>query len=343
MFKEYSNIVKVLKSGGLVVFPSDSVYGLAVDPLNPKAVAKLIAFKDRWPGKAISVAVNSLDMAKKYAKIDTKAENIFKTLLPGPFTVIVPGLHLFAPGIEAENGTIGLRLPKYQFITDLVTELGSPITATSANLSGKTPHYSIPSLLKTLSAKKQALIDLIVDHGQLPKNQPSTVIDISQPEPQILRAGDILVEAGTKFVSQSEADTRRLAQFIFQKITPDHRPIVFLLTGDLGGGKTVFSQSIGKYLGVKDQITSPTFVILNQYPATLVKQFLHFDLYRLSAGYEFDEIKFLDHFQPQTVSCIEWPEIMNPQDLKTIRQTCQVISVSFSYLSQNKRLIEYSF
>src|SRR3989339_569657 len=254
-----SQAVAVIKSGGLVVYPSDTVYILAVDPRNPEAVKKLLSFKNRWPGKAVSVAVSDIKMAQNYVKLSPSTHLLYQNLLPGPFTLVSPGYHRVVAGIEAENGTLGIRIPDSPAILDLINHLGFPITATSANLSGRTPHYSIASFFKTLSQKKKDLIDLVVDAGQLSKNKPSTVIDATEPELKILRRGDLVAASSQSFLSNSEKETGKIAEILLEKIlkTATFANIVLALSGDLGCGKTVFSRAVGKHLGVSDTITSP--------------------------------------------------------------------------------------
>ncbi|MGB9637639.1 MAG: L-threonylcarbamoyladenylate synthase, partial [Microgenomates group bacterium] len=198
----------VLKAGGVVIFPSDTVYGLLADATNPKAIDKLLAFKDRPAGKAISVFVTDKKMAEKYVILNQNANNVINNLLPGPFTVVCkyrfagqnlqpeteanfknannqkipnlaaakssivrsPNLKTIDPRLPAENGTLGIRIPDFPLMNKLVSIFGLPLTATSANLSGKPPVHSIPTILKTLSQKKKLLLDLIIDAGTLPKN-----------------------------------------------------------------------------------------------------------------------------------------------------------------------------
>lgn len=337
----------IIRDGGLVVYPSDTVYILAVDPRNPKAVRKLLSFKNRWPGKAISIAVSDTKMAQIYVKLTPKTRLLYQNLLPGPFTLVSPGLHRVASGIEAENGTLGIRIPASPLVLDLVKKLKFSITATSANLSGRTPHYSVSSFLKTLSQKKKSLIDLVVDGGVLPKNKPSTVIDATEPELKILRRGDLVTADSQSFISKSVSETQKIAKFLFNKATkiPDSRPFVFALSGDLGCGKTIFSKSIGKILGVQDLITSPTFIIYNQFSTSHsnFKKFYHFDLYRLSTIADFDDIKFLSHFKSHCLYCLEWPENMGQKNLDWLKKHTSYFSVNFEYISPTSRRLTFSF
>ena len=349
--KNYNQVLSkaatAILAGSLVIFPSDTVYILAVDPTNQKAVDLLLSFKNRWTGKAISIAVSDIDMAKKYVKLSDNTKDIYKNLLPGPFTIVSPGLHRVAKGIEAENGTLGIRIPDSKFILDLVKILGRPITATSANLSGRTPNYSVASFLKPLSLKKKNLISLIVDAGKLPKNKPSTVIDAVGSEIKILRRGDLITGSSETLISKSETETGKIAEFLLKKALKlgNNKAIVFSLSGDLGCGKTVFSRNLGKKLGITQKILSPTFVIYNQYSLTNspFKTFYHFDLYRLNSENEFKEINFLEHFLPSTISCIEWPENMGASLFQNLQKKCHLISLNFTYLDPSTRQISFSF
>jgi len=349
--KNYKNALlealTVLKNGGLVVFPSDTVYILAVDPTNPVAVEKLLSFKNRWTGKAISIAVANIDMAKSFVELDSETMALYQHLLPGPFTIISRGLHRVSSGIEAENGSLGIRIPDSKYIADLVTLFGKPITATSANLSGRTPHYSIDSFLRPLSLKKKKLIDLIIDAGKLAKNKPSTVIDALGSEIKIIRRGDLIANSSETLVSKSEAETGKIAHFILRKALKNtsNKSIVFSLSGELGCGKTVFSREVGQELGLTQKITSPTFVIYNEYPLNYLhyKKFYHFDLYRLVSEVEFKEIDFFSHFTPDSISCLEWPENMGSSIYQKLCQKSYLVSVNFSYLDSTTRQISFSF
>ncbi len=353
--KVIEETVRVLKEGGLVVFPSDTVYILAVDPTNEKAVEKLLAFKNRWAGKAISVAVLDKKMAQEYVELNQNGENIYTNLLPGPFTIVSNGKHKVAKGIESENGTLGIRIPDNKYIHDLVEAFGKPVTATSANLSGRNPNYSIASFLRPLSNKKKEMIDLIVDGGKLPRNKPSTVIDATEAELKILRRGDLITKNSQTLISKSEKETEKIAEFILHKVETlratslQNKPLIFALTGDLGCGKTVFSRKIGHLLGIKEKITSPTFVIYNEYEIKNFQflisnfqknKFLHFDLYRINAGYELEEIKFFELFKGN-ITCIEWPENMGEKNFEKLKKENQVVTIQFKYLDEKTREIKY--
>ncbi|MFA5749984.1 MAG: L-threonylcarbamoyladenylate synthase [Candidatus Shapirobacteria bacterium] len=349
--KTIKETVKVLKNGGLVIFPSDTVYILAVDPTNKKAVEKLLNFKNRWTGKAISVAVLNKEMAMEYVKLTEIAQSIYSNLLPGPFTIVSEGKHQVIKGIEAENGTLGIRIPDNKYISELVKIFGKPITATSANLSGRTPNYSIASFLRPLSKKKKEMIDLIVDAGKLPRNKPSTVIDATESELKILRRGDLITTNSQTLISKSEKETGKIAEFLLKKHLGES--VIFALTGDLGCGKTVFSRKIGHLLGVKEKINSPTFVIYNEYSIQNLlalrapslengelNKFLHMDLYKITTERDLEEIKFFELFK-NSVTCIEWPENMGEENFERLKKEHKVVTIKFKYLEENIREIKY--
>jgi len=345
---------KVISERGLVVFPSDTVYILAVDPTNEIGVKKLLAFKNRWTGKAISVAVLNKDMALEYVNLNDNGLNIYSSLLPGPFTIVSQGKHKMVSGIEAENGTLGIRIPDNKFIHDLINKLGKPITATSANLSGRTPNYSIESFLKPLSKKKKNMIDLIINAGKLPRNKPSTVIDVTESEIKILRRGDLITGKSISLISKSERETEKIAEFLLKKNLEknENKPLVFLLSGDLGCGKTVFSRKIGHLLGVKEKITSPTFIIYNEYRALIshflltrqkveIDKFIHFDLYKITSERDLEEIKFFEMFTKNALFCIEWPENMGKKYLEKLKNKTNIIPINFKYIDEKTREIKY--
>jgi L-threonylcarbamoyladenylate synthase len=326
---DVDKIIEILKSGGLVVMPSDTIYILAVDATNKLAVEKLIKFKNRWAGKAISVAVSDFYMANDYVKIGKNEQEIYSSMLPGPFTLVSEGKHRMALGIEAEDGSLGIRIPDNKLILEVVKKLGKPISATSANLSGRRPHYSAESFIKTLSKKKKEMIDLIVDGGKLPKNKPSTVIDIRGSEMKILRRGELVAKNAKSFISKSERETRKIAELIFKKL---EKPVILGLSGDLGTGKTVFSKEIGKLMGITEKIVSPTFNIYNDYG-----DFLHMDLYRINNQAEIDELKFFEIIKNKKIVCIEWIENLGEKNIKKLNKLRNII---FNYVDEKTREIK---
>jgi L-threonylcarbamoyladenylate synthase len=124
--------VEVLSRGGLVIFPTETLYGIGADATNQAAIDKLLQYKSRREGKPLSIAVNSLEMAEQYVEVNKTALNLYQNFLPGPLTVVSKSLGRVAKGVESEIGTLGVRIPDYQLVLDIVTAFGKPITATSA-------------------------------------------------------------------------------------------------------------------------------------------------------------------------------------------------------------------
>ena len=330
--------IKILKKGGLLVAPSDTVYGLVCDSTNEVAVKKLISIKNRPLGKPISVFVADRKMIDEYAKVGSHGD-LLKTLLPGPFTIVLPSKKKTSRLLESERGTLGIRLPKYDFITRLVSAFGKPLTATSANISGRPPHYEIRGFLEELSEEKRKQIDSVVDCGKLPHNKPSTIIDLSGNSIALLRKGDIIPQTANQFVSTSPDETRKIAAYLLEKYdTPtSKRPLIFILTGEMGAGKTVFAKGIGARLGV-DDIISPTYVVYYEYPIRYKtrKTFLHADLYNLQEQEEFAHLGLENYINKETIMCVEWGEKVGPL-FDLMKKRAHVVLVEMTYREEKKR------
>ncbi|MEK7070333.1 MAG: L-threonylcarbamoyladenylate synthase [Patescibacteria group bacterium] len=345
MQKTIQNAVEILKKGGLVVFPTDTVYGLLVDAKNAEAVAKLVEFKERPAGKAISIFVSDLSMLEEYVEIDDKARNTLEQILPGPYTVVLRSKHKVRKELEAENGTLGVRIPASQLINQLIREFGGPITATSANLAGRSPHYSVESFLKELSVKKRALIDLIVDEGTLPRNKPSTVIDLTQSNIKILRHGDDRQLPIVNYqLSNSEKQTKEIAKEIIVNLIKENedKPLICIIKGDLGAGKTVFVKGVGELLGIRN-IISPTFVIYYEYASLFrnMKTLVHVDLYNIQEAEEFKHLGLEKYLQPGTIMCIEWGEKAG-EIIEELKDKGRIIYITLEHVNETKRKIQFS-
>ncbi|QQG44773.1 MAG: threonylcarbamoyl-AMP synthase [Candidatus Roizmanbacteria bacterium] len=342
--KVIKEAIKIIKNLGLVVFPTDTVYGLLIDATNEKAVKKLLKFKNRPAGKAISVFVNDLVMLKDNVKVNNKQEKMLDQILPGHFTVVLSSRHKVSKLLESEKGTLGVRFIKYKPIIDLVKKYGKPLTATSANLASRSPHHSVESLFNELSETKKKMIDLVVDAGKLPPNKPSTVIDLTSEKLKIIRQGDMVFNQSQSFISSSEDETKKIASFILQKLlkvkNADLRSLTFIIEGDLGVGKTIFVKGIGEYLGW-DDIISPTFVVYYEYP--LLKKFsfkklYHFDLYQLTDTEEFKYLGINEILNDKNILCIEWGEKAG-EIMELLKKKSKIVYVNMKYVDEKKRKI----
>lgn len=337
--KSVKKAVEILKAGGLVVFPCETTYGVAADATNPKAIKKLNAYKKRPISKPYSVAVANLKMAEGYAILNKTAKNIYKEFLPGPITVVSYGKHKLAKGVESETGTLGIRISSYPLVGKIVKTLGCPITATSANASYKKRPYKISDILDNISDKQKSLIDLVINAGELPHNEPSTVIDTTIDDPVVLRQGKIKFKNINKILSKSEADTQNTAKEIFQKYEKylGSRPIIFALSGEMGSGKTQFAKGIGRVLEIKEEVVSPTFNLVLEY-----EKLIHIDAWRLERSEELNALGFLKMIENKNmVIAIEWADrVLN--EIKKQREHSLIVWVRIEYgKKDNERLISW--
>lgn len=332
--------VSVLNQDGLVVFPSDTVYGLAANTLSEKAVLKLLSFKDRPRGQAISIAVQDLQDAQKYVKITTPQTKTLGMILPGAYTVILPSLHKTAPKLEAEDQTLGIRIPQYPFLRNLSHALPYPYTTTSANIHARGPHYSIDVLLNTLSEKKKSLLDLIIDDGELPHNLPSTIVNLASSSLPTLRKGTMKLKLLSKFTSTNTNETKKLAVTLLKKYEAQARkkPILFILHGDLGTGKTVFAQGLGEYLQTM-HVVSPTFVLYYEYEtkSTSVTKMHHYDLYRAENSEDLELLGIRKLLKPHNLLVFEWGEKLESVSSLLQDKIATVLYIQIESIDENKR------
>jgi L-threonylcarbamoyladenylate synthase len=333
-------IVKSLENNGLVIMPTETVYGAFVDATNPKSVEKLTHYKNRPFGKPYSVAVTDTKMAEQYVELNDTARNLYNSFLPGPVTVVSKGKGKVANGVESETGTLGIRIPDHPLVIDVVRLLGKPITATSANASYQKRPYKVADVLDNLSDKQRALIDLIVDAGELPKNEPSTVIDTTLDDPVILRQGDIKLTDKNEVFSRGEEDTKNIAKELWQKYEGHHgqRAIVFALEGPMGAGKTRFVQGLGKALGIKDEVVSPTYNLEEEYDKG---KLLHIDAWRMSEGVELADLEFGKKINDKSIVAIEWADRV-ADEIRKHNEEAVIIWVNIEYgISENERTISW--
>jgi L-threonylcarbamoyladenylate synthase len=337
--------IKVLSSGGIIIFPTETSYGVGVDATNKNAVTKLLKYKQRPEGKAISVAVISEEMAQKYVEINESAQNLYKNFLPGPVTVISKSIKTVDERLESEGGTLGIRVPNYKFILDLIEEFGKPITSTSANASGKKTPYSIDDILEDLTESQKELIDLIIDAGTLPKNPPSTVIDTTTQELTVYRQGRIdpmQMQSVLSEVTKSVDETILFGeQFYKEFLINQNAPKVILLNGELGAGKTHLVKGIAKALGIKQIIKSPTYNYVSEYKLNEDKSSLlyHFDAWRIQSKNDLELLRFYDWFSGDNVIVIEWPTVVMNLDEDFFKNLKNYYYFDFINLSENEREI----
>ena len=184
--KEIAKVVKVLQSGGLVIYPTDTIYGLGCDITKTKSLEKIAQIKGVQLEKAnLSFICNDLSHLSDYVKqLDSATFKILKRALPGPYTFILPGSNNL-PKVFKKKKTVGIRIPDNNIIRTLVAELGNPIVSTSIRDEDDVLEYTTDPEL--IFEKWQGLVDVVIDGGY-GDNEPSTVIDLTE-EPALIREG----------------------------------------------------------------------------------------------------------------------------------------------------------
>lgn len=180
--------VEVLKKGGIIIYPTDTIYGIGCDIFNKEAIDRILAIKNDSSTKLFSFVCANLKDISNYAKVSDYAYRTMKHLLPGPYTFILPAAKLVPKKLWSKRKTVGIRVPNHLATLRLVEELGNPIISTSAtNRKGEilTDPYEIKNIFNIH-------VDLMLSSGNL-SSSPSSVIDLSMVAPEIIRegAGDV--------------------------------------------------------------------------------------------------------------------------------------------------------
>lgn len=355
-----SEAVAVLRDGGLILFPTETTYGAGVDATNQDAVNKLLAYKSRREGKPLSIMVTSEDMAKLFVEVNDQAHQLYQQFLPGPVTIVSKQLQTppnsknrIASGVASEFGTIGIRIPDYDLMLQITKALGKPITATSANASGEKRPYSIEDIFSGLSEKQKNLVDLVLDAGELPRNEPSTVIDTTLSTPVTLRSSNRAqhqqmseTQSGsikfTTLVSRSEQETQEIAGRILLKNWDAvyTTGLVIGLDGDLGMGKTIFTKGAAKFLNIEETIKSPTYTYIEEYEFSrhqTTGKLFHLDMWKVDSLPEFELLEIDQIITKNTVIIIEWFSQIEEYIAPLLHNT-PVVKIDFSQVGETRKL-----
>ena len=185
--KEIAKVVAVLKKGGLIIYPTDTVYGLGCDITNNKALERVARIKGVKLEKAnFSFVCHDLSNLSDYVKqIDTATFKVLKRALPGPYTFVLPGAKSL-PNAFKKKKTVGIRVPDNNIALEIVKQLGNPIISTSIYDEDEILEYTTDPEL--ILEKWDNLVDMVIDGGY-GDNEPSTIIDLSGDEPEVIRKG----------------------------------------------------------------------------------------------------------------------------------------------------------
>ncbi|TSA28298.1 MAG: threonylcarbamoyl-AMP synthase [Ignavibacteriales bacterium] len=176
--------VEVLKNGGVIIYPTDTVYGIGCDIFNKEALERVYAIKQDAGTKLFSFICPNLKNIAKYAKVSDYAYRVMKKLLPGPYTFVLPAAHEVPKKLWTKRRTVGIRIPKNNIALTLASELGNPIVSTSVT-TRKGEILFDPLEIQVIFNSQ---IDLMLSAGAL-EGKPSSIVDLSGEEPEIIREG----------------------------------------------------------------------------------------------------------------------------------------------------------
>jgi L-threonylcarbamoyladenylate synthase len=178
----------VLNKNGIMAVPTETFYGLAVNPFHDEALSRLFALKARAPEKPVLLLVSSQEMLLQVVReVPEVAIRLMVRFWPGPLTILLPSLPHLPRRLTGGTGTVGVRQPRQPLTCCLISRLGFPITGTSANRSGRPPLTRAADVAREFGDG----VDLILDAGPCPGGLPSTIVDAASSPPRLVRAGGI--------------------------------------------------------------------------------------------------------------------------------------------------------
>jgi len=179
-----TQVVEILKKGGIIAYPTDTYYGIGCDIMNKKAIEKIYQLKQRNRIKPFSFICSGLKNISDYAKVSNYAYKTMKRLLPGPYTFVLEGSKLVPKIMLTKRKTAGIRVPNHPICLELVETLGNPVITTSATMPDGTNFFD-PSLIHDFFHPR---IDVVIDGGPVP-GHPSSVISLINDMPEVIRKG----------------------------------------------------------------------------------------------------------------------------------------------------------
>lgn len=192
---DIGNLSGELKQGKVIVYPTETCYGLGGDAFNQSVVDKIFKIKKRSPAKNFLIIMSGIPMALQYIVWSPILQKIADKYWPGPLTVVakVKDGVVFPKGIISEKGEIVFRITSSDFAADLCRKFKGPIISTSANISGSDNPYDIEAIIKNFGQESDQP-DIVVDTGKLPTRPPSTIINVNDGKIKVLRQGEIRVD-----------------------------------------------------------------------------------------------------------------------------------------------------
>jgi len=182
-----NRIVRTIDEGGVISFPTETVYALAADASNFEAIGKIYSIKRRFNDKALPILVGDIYQAKRIAEFDDRAKKLAFRFFPGPLTLVLnlKAHHNLASNVNQNVNTIGIRMPNNLPAIKILQALGRPLVGTSANISSQESAVDAYEVLQYFDEQ----IDLLVDKGRTEHGVPSTIVDLTQEQARIIREG----------------------------------------------------------------------------------------------------------------------------------------------------------
>jgi L-threonylcarbamoyladenylate synthase len=187
--KTFLKVAKIINRGGVIVFPTDTVYGIGGNPLDESVIQKILKIKNRIPQKRLPILIDQLESLAEYARVSPKIVEILKRTWPGPVSFILPKTPRLSEKLTGGRSSIAVRMPNHSLLLDLISHVGGAMIATSANISGRKPLSHMRDLINQFENK----VDVILTQTNLPLETPSSVIDLTGETPNILRVGSVQI------------------------------------------------------------------------------------------------------------------------------------------------------
>jgi len=185
----------VLRNGGVVVYPTETLYGIGALATNETSVERVFEIKGRPPVSPIPVLGKDRGMLEEVAEFNDQARLLAEKFWPGPLTLVLKDKGKLPKLITAETGKIAVRVSAHMFVSKLFNELEGPLTSTSANPSGGGNLHNFINIYRTFNGH----VELIIDSGNIPTSKGSTVVDVTTTPPEILRQGDLAISELKEF------------------------------------------------------------------------------------------------------------------------------------------------
>ncbi len=185
--KSPQKAASVLNGGGVIIYPTDTLYGIGADAFDEQSVRNVFISKGRPVGNPIPILVKNEAMLREVGEVSEVASILIDKFLPGPLTVVLNEKEKFPPLVTAGTRKVAIRISSHPFVVRLFNLISRPITSSSANISGQDNIFDFNSVYKAFDTK----VDLIIDSGTLDKSKGSTVVNLTVSPPIIVREGDI--------------------------------------------------------------------------------------------------------------------------------------------------------